>query len=237
MLALAPPHPGRGRRVTILKPLHGDEPGLYENLLTRSADQDYPGPVQIVFGVADPSDAAIASVERLRAAFPGRAIELVVDPRAAGRNPKIANLINMSPRIAHDIVVLADSDIRVRRDYLSASPARCEPSGGAVTCLYYGISQRRACGRRLARLSIDCHFLPGAVVGARSSWRGPVLARPSRCAGQRSRPSAASRRSPTASPTIMRSASRARARRPVTVLPVRGRPCLQRIVARRIVAA
>ena len=48
-----------------------------------------------------------------------QAIELVVETRAMGSNPKIANLINMSERIAHDVIVLADSDIRVRRDYLS----------------------------------------------------------------------------------------------------------------------
>ena len=72
-----------------------------------------------MFGVENPNDPAIAVVERLRAAYPGRAIELVVEPRAIGSNPKVANLINMSERIAHDIVVLADSDIRVRRDYLS----------------------------------------------------------------------------------------------------------------------
>ena len=60
-----------------------------------------------------------AVVERLRKEFPGRSIELVIDASVSGTNPKVSNLINMSGRIAHDIIVLADSDIRVRPDYLS----------------------------------------------------------------------------------------------------------------------
>ena len=115
--------------MTILKPLHGDEAGLFENLASF-CEQDYSGAVQIVFGVENPNDPAIAVVERLRAAYPGKAIELVVEPRAMGSNPKIANLINMSGRIAHDIVVLADSDIRVRRDYLSRLVGALERFGG-----------------------------------------------------------------------------------------------------------
>src|ERR1700759_2573434 len=95
--------------VTVLKPLHGDEAGLYENLASF-CEQDYAGAVQIVFGVENPNDPAIAVVERLRAAYPGRVLELVVDPSALGSNPKVSNLINIAGRIAHDIVVLADSD-------------------------------------------------------------------------------------------------------------------------------
>src|SRR5260221_8349409 len=122
--ALAPPSAHRVRQtgraepaVTILKPLHGDEPGLLTNLATF-CDQAYSGPVQIVFGVSRPDDLAIAVVEELRAMFPHQAIELVVDDSVHGTNPKVSNLINMSGRIAHDIIVLADSDIRVRPDYL-----------------------------------------------------------------------------------------------------------------------
>jgi ceramide glucosyltransferase len=159
--------------VTLLKPLHGDEAGLFENLVSF-CEQDYPGPVQIVFGVEDPNDPAIAVAERLRAAYPGKLIELVVDARVMGSNPKIANLINMSERIAHDIVVLADSDIRVQRDYLSRLVRALERFGGAVTCPYYGISIGNPWSH-LAQLTIDSHFLPGVVVGARLKLSRPCL--------------------------------------------------------------
>ena len=159
--------------VTVLKPLHGDEAGLFENLVSF-CEQDYPGAVQIVFGVESPTDPAIAVVERLRAAYPASAIELVVDTRVMGSNPKIANLINMSERIAHDVVVLADSDIRVQRDYLSRLVRALDRFGGAVTCPYYGISIGNLWSR-LAQLTIDSHFLPGVVVGARLKLSQPCL--------------------------------------------------------------
>jgi ceramide glucosyltransferase len=159
--------------VTILKPLHGDEAGLYQNLVSF-CEQDYPGPVQIVFGVESPNDAAIAVVERLRAAYPGKAIALVIDEHVMGSNPKIANLINMQTSIAHDVVVMADSDIRVQRDYLSHLVGALERFGGAVTCPYYGISTG-SLWSRLAQLTVDSHFLPGVVVGARLKLAQPCL--------------------------------------------------------------
>jgi len=162
------------RAVTILKPLHGHETGLFENL-SSFCDQDYGGPVQIVFGVANKSDPAIDVVERLRAAFPGKAIELVVDARIAGSNPKVSNLINMSARIAHEIVVIADSDIRVGRDYLWRIVSALDRSGGgAVTCPYHGISTGNLWSR-LAQLTIDGHFLPGVIVSARFGLSRPCL--------------------------------------------------------------
>jgi len=160
--------------LTILKPLHGNEAGLYENLASF-CEQDYSGAIQIVFGVENPNDPAIAVVERLRAAYPGKALELVVEPRAVGSNPKVANLLNMSGRIAHDVIVLADSDIRVRRDYLARLVGALErQSGGAVSCPYYGISTGNLWSH-LAQLTIDSHFLPGVVVGARLKLSQPCL--------------------------------------------------------------
>ncbi len=159
--------------VTILKPLHGDETGLFENLASF-CEQDYAGTVQIVFGVASAHDPAIAAVERLRAAYPGKALDLVVDPHIAGSNPKVANLINMSARIEHDVVVLADSDIRVRPDYLLQVVGALKRLGGAVTCPYYGISTGHLWSS-LAQLNIDSHFIPGVVVGARLNLSRPCL--------------------------------------------------------------
>jgi len=162
-----------GPPVTVLKPLHGDEPGLYDNLVSL-CEQDYPGAIQIVFGVENPNDPAIAVVERLRAAYPGHSMELVIEPSAMGSNPKVANLINMAGRIANDIVVLADSDIRVPRDYLTRLVGALEQVGGAVSCPYYGIEIGNLWSR-LARLTIDSHFLPGVVTGTRLGLSRPCL--------------------------------------------------------------
>jgi ceramide glucosyltransferase len=165
--------PRSQRAVTVLKPLHGDEPGLYENLETLCR-QDHAGPVQIVFGVASPDDPAVGVVERLRRAYPASDIELVIDARVAGSNPKVANLINMSGRMAHDVVVIADSDIRVTPDYLSQVVAGLERLGGAVTCPYVGIAGG-GMWSQLSRLAIDGHFLPGVIVGVRFNLSRPCF--------------------------------------------------------------
>lgn len=150
--------------VTILKPLHGDEPGLYANLRSFCT-QGYDGPVQIVFGVQDPADPAIAVVRRLIADFPGHDLDLVIDEQTHGRNRKVANLINMSPRIAHEVVVLADSDMRVGPDYLRrVLGALEEPGAGLVTCLYRGAPDAGIVPR-LAAMAIDYQFLPSVVMG------------------------------------------------------------------------
>jgi ceramide glucosyltransferase len=182
MAAVALPRPsllkwittGSAPAVTILKPLHGDEAGLFENLASFCR-QEYEGPVQIVFGVASNDDPAVRIVERLRQSYPGAALDLVIDSRVAGSNPKVANLINMSSRIAHDIVVLSDSDIRVAPDYLSRIVIALRHAGnGAVTCPYYGISTGNLWSR-LAQLHVDGHFLPGVVLGSRLHLTRPCL--------------------------------------------------------------
>src|SRR5215471_4864424 len=75
--------------VTILKPLHGAEPGLFENLASFCT-QNYPGAVQIVLGVQDPRDDAIAVVEQLRAKYAGCHLDLVVDAAMHGLNRKVS---------------------------------------------------------------------------------------------------------------------------------------------------
>lgn len=159
---------------TILKPLHGDEIGLFDNLATFCR-QDYAGPIQIIFGVTSPNDAAIRVVERLRAAFPDQSIDLVIDSHIAGLNPKVANLVNMSAHIRHELIVLADSDIQVAPDYLTRVVDGLERAGGgAVTCAYYGVAAN-GLWSQLARLNVDSHFLPGVMVGVRCNLTRPCF--------------------------------------------------------------
>ncbi len=121
--------------------------------------------MQIVCGVQDSDDDAIAVVERLRATQADRDIDLVIEPKAHGLNRKVSNLVNMTPRIRHDGVVLADSDMRVDPDYLCrVIAALAQPGIGAVTCLYYGVAVT-GIWARLCALVINAQFLPSVVVG------------------------------------------------------------------------
>ena len=100
--------------VTVLKPLHGNEPLLRQALATLCG-QDYPD-FQIVFGVQDAADPAVAVVRRLRAGFPDLDIALTIDPTLHGRNRKVGNLINMMAAARHDVLVIADADVHVSPD-------------------------------------------------------------------------------------------------------------------------
>ena len=159
--------------ITVLKPLHGDEP-LLEQALTTLCVQRYPE-YQIVFGVQDAADSAIPVVERLRAAFPGRDIALVIDPSEHGQNRKIANLINMLPAAKHGVLAIADSDLHVRPDYLSDLTATlAAPNTGLVTTLYVGLPASRRLPALLGATHITHGFLPGALL-ARAMGRQDCL--------------------------------------------------------------
>jgi ceramide glucosyltransferase len=160
--------------VCILKPLHGDEPGLYENLQSL-CEQDYPGAVQMVMGVQNTNDPAIGVVRALQAAYPLADLELVIDPTAHGANRKVSNLINMAPRSHAEILVISDSDVRAGPGHLKEVVAALEkPKVGLVTCLYRG----RAVGglwSTLAAMDVNYRFTPSVVIGLMLGIARPCL--------------------------------------------------------------
>ena len=151
--------------VSILKPLYSAEAGLYENLASFCA-QDYPGAIQIVFGLRSPHDPAVSVVERLIADFPGCDLHLVFTAGSSGAvNDKVANLAGMAAHASHDTLIVSDSDIAVDRSYVATTVAELSrPGTGAVTWLYRGVPLAGVCSR-LARMAIDHHFLPSVLVG------------------------------------------------------------------------
>jgi len=166
--AASVPQGGELPPVTLLKPLHFDSTGLEEDLDTFLA-QDYPAPIQIVFGVQHAADPAIAIVNHLKARHPGIDIDLVIDPRRYGSNAKVCNLINMTEHAKHGVLVLSDSDIAVPRDYLRrVVGALHQPGVGAVTCPYTGRAGASAWST-LAAMGTNYEFLPNMVFG---TWWG-----------------------------------------------------------------
>jgi len=150
--------------ITLLKPLHGAEPGL-ETALASFLKQDYPAPIQIVFGLRYTGDPAIGVVESLKRRFPNRDIAVVVDPAMHGTNRKVSNVVNMMRVAKHDYLVLTDSDITVPRDYLTTiAAAAARPGVGIVSCLYAGKGSGNSWSR-LSAMGLSYHFLPNAALG------------------------------------------------------------------------
>ncbi len=166
--------PGPWPAVTLLKPLHQAEPDLYENLLSFLM-QDYPGDVQMVVGVGAASDAALGIAQQLQRDFPSRDIEIVVGDGAVEGNAKVANLVTMSTKLRHEVVVLSDSDMRVGRNYLrQVVTSLGRPQVGLVTCLYRGES---AIGfwSLLSSMAIDFHFFPTVLLGIHLQKARPCI--------------------------------------------------------------
>lgn len=150
--------------ITILKPLCGAEP-LLEEALESAFSQDYPV-FQIVFGIQDPADPALAVVERLRSRFPACDVRVVIDSSLHGPNRKVSNLINMLPFAKHGILVISDSDLHLPPSYLHRLLAELEmPGVGLVTSLYTGApSTRKGWAAALGATQINHYFLPGVLM-------------------------------------------------------------------------
>jgi ceramide glucosyltransferase len=160
--------------VSMLKPLHGSEPGL-EAALASFLAQDYAGPIQLVMGVQDAADLALPAAQSLREAHPDQDVTVVVDSRMYGANAKVANLINIFGQARHEVLVLADSDISVPPDYLRrVMAALCEPGVGVVTCPYFGVA-KAGFWSQLAAMGVSYQFLPSVAVGVSFGLAQPCM--------------------------------------------------------------
>jgi len=155
--------------ISILKPLKGADPEMYEALRSHCA-QDYPE-YEILFGVASADDAGAPAAERLIAEFPQRKIRLVLCADRLGANGKVSALAQLVPQAAHEFLLVNDSDIRVQKDYLRTVVGQLiQPGVGLVTCLYRGVPGR-SIASKLEALGINTDFMSG-VLAARMIERG-----------------------------------------------------------------
>ena len=170
----APATPADWPAVSLLKPLHGDEPHLADNLLGFLA-QDYAGAVQMVCGVNHPGDAAAAVARGLIAAHPDAHIALSTGPAPRCANGKVGNLVAMMPLARHDILILSDSDMVVTPDYLRVvTQALRQPGVGAVSCAFTG---RGDAGfwSRLGAAMVSFQATPNVILAAHFGLERPCM--------------------------------------------------------------
>jgi ceramide glucosyltransferase len=169
IFSAAPPNREALPPVTILKPLYGAEPETYE-CLRSFCEQTYPQ-YQVIFGVCDPQDPAVAVVHRLQREFPSRDLVLAADRKEHGSNRKVNNLINMMAHARHDYLVVSDSDVKVDGDYLTKLiPPLLDAGVGIVTCRYRGVP-RPGIWSLLGSMYINEWFMPSVRVAALLGYR------------------------------------------------------------------
>lgn len=151
--------------VSILKPLRGVDPQMYESFRSHCV-QDYPE-YEIIFGVSDSDDPAVEAVHQLMREFPGCKIQLAFCPEVLGTNRKTSNVAQMLQYARYDHVLINDSDIFVTPDYLRRVMAPfARPEVGMVTCPYRGIAAPTL-GSRLESVGISTEFFAGVF----SAWQ------------------------------------------------------------------
>jgi ceramide glucosyltransferase len=147
--------------VSILKPLKGTDPEMYESFRSHCV-QEYPR-YEILFGVRDANDPAAALVEKLRQEFPRQSIRLVLCEKNLGANGKVSSLAQLVAAAKFDVLLVNDSDIRVAPDYLRTVITELHaPGTGLVTCLYRAVPANTL-GSRLESLGISTDFVPGVL--------------------------------------------------------------------------
>src|SRR5271167_1362236 len=148
--------------VSILRSLKGLDPHMY--LAFRShCVLDY-DEYEVLFGVSDLNDPAVALVEKLREEFPLRQLQVVHCPEVLGLNGKVSNLAQMLPQARYEHIVINDSDIVVPRDYLQRVLApMAKPGVGMVTTLYRAIAGKTLASR-LEALGLSTDFAGGVLI-------------------------------------------------------------------------
>ncbi len=160
--------------VTVLKPVCGLEKGLRENLLS-TCRQDWPG-LQVVFSLQDPADPALPLVREVqqevnrgqvvRAGMEGdaRPDPVTVDVAVVGDrrepNAKVRNLLGGLPLARHQVLVISDSDMRLRPDYLQAIVPPLADETVGCSCTFYRAVAAERWWERLELLTVNADLLP-----------------------------------------------------------------------------
>ncbi|MFN0166865.1 MAG: bacteriohopanetetrol glucosamine biosynthesis glycosyltransferase HpnI [Bryobacteraceae bacterium] len=157
--------------ISILKPLRGRDPRFLEALRSH-ASQDYPE-FELVFGVSDPADPALADIEILRREYPELRI-VVVQSVTDAPNRKVGVLIDLALEARHPVLLVSDSDIRVDPGYLREVVGPLyRPETGVVTCLYRATAE--SLPARFEALGVSTEFAPSVLVAPLAGVSGFAL--------------------------------------------------------------
>jgi ceramide glucosyltransferase len=147
--------------VSILKPLKGTDPEMYESFRSHCL-QDY-SQYEILFGVSDTNDPAVELVKELQREFPQHSIRLMHCEKNLGVSGKVSTLAQLAAEAKYDVLLVNDSDIRLAPEYLrTVITELLSPNTGMVTCLYRGVPANTIASR-LECLGISTDFAPGVL--------------------------------------------------------------------------
>jgi ceramide glucosyltransferase len=128
--------------ISVLKPLHGTEPGMERNL-ESFFEQDYPD-FELLFCARFDSDEGLQLARRVGERYPQvRArYETCGEPIPKFHNAKVFSLAKLDSVAKNDLYVTSDADVRVEQDYLRRMVQTLkDPHVGLASCVYLGTAQ------------------------------------------------------------------------------------------------
>jgi ceramide glucosyltransferase len=151
--------------LSLLKPLHGGEPGLEASLATFF-EQDYPAAsYEILFCAADEADQGLEIARLVAARYEQIAARFFSTGEPKYINAKVHSLEVMTAAAKYDLLVISDSDVRVDRNYLRAIAAPfADQKTGAMTCLYRGVAVEDGLWARLEAVGMSVEMTAGVLV-------------------------------------------------------------------------
>jgi ceramide glucosyltransferase len=155
--------PGFTPPLSLLKPLHGEEPGLEAHLATFF-EQDYPD-YEILFCARTSEDAGLEIARRVAARYPRIRSKFLSTGEPPYINAKVRSMELMEEVAAHDILVISDSDVRVTSGYLRAVALPfTDRRVGGITCLYRGVAAEGGLWARLEAVGMSVEMSAGVLV-------------------------------------------------------------------------
>lgn len=149
--------------VSLLKPLHGAEPGL-ESYLTTFFEQDYPE-FEILFCARHPNDVGLEIARTVAARHPNVSVKFLCSGEPTIPNAKILSLDTMARSAANEFLIISDSDVRVMPGYIREVVASfADPHVGAVTCLYRGVAAEGGLWSRIEAAAMSVEMTAGVLV-------------------------------------------------------------------------
>ncbi len=164
--------------ISILKPLSGLDEGLEENLRSYF-EQDY-ADFEMLFAVRWESDPAVPIVRRLIAEYPAIPCKLIFTGEPPYAHAKVFSLKLMLDQACHDLIAMADSDVRVNANFCASLAAEFEDKQlGLVTCPYRAVPGKSIWSKLEAvGMNTDFHaglFTAAMLEGAAKFAVGPTI--------------------------------------------------------------
>ncbi len=147
--------------VTILKPVRGLEKDLRENLRSTCL-QDYPE-YQVVFSVQGPDDPAIPLLKEIQHEFGPHLVSVAIENCQAGTNGKINNMIGGLRHARHDLLVISDSDVRLKPDYLKTIVAPLSDPQVGCSCTLYKAIRAQTWFEKMELLTLNADFMINVI--------------------------------------------------------------------------